>query len=171
VDKNGFVLDSLVQSRRDAKSAKRLQQKLLKKQGVEPRAMVTDELKSYAVAKREAMPGVEHRQHKGLNNRAEHSHQPTRRGERQMTRFKSARQVQPFFSIHDAAPTSSIFAENTAMSPTTEPPEPKPSIPGPKSPTLAWLRDPNMPIHTHFGTRCAKQRKQVDGTSEGFSYA
>jgi putative transposase len=47
------------------------------------------------------MPGVEHRQHKGLNNRAENSHQPTRRRERQMKRFKSPRQVQRFLSIHD----------------------------------------------------------------------
>jgi putative transposase len=47
------------------------------------------------------MPGVEHRQHKGLNNRAENSHQPTRRRERIMKRFKSPRQVQRFLSIHD----------------------------------------------------------------------
>ena len=101
VDKDGFVLDVLVQSRRDAKAAKRLLRKLLKRQGVEPRVLVTDKLKSYAAAKRETMPGVEHRQHKGLNNRAENSHQPTRRRERQMKRFKSARQVQLFLSIHD----------------------------------------------------------------------
>ena len=47
------------------------------------------------------MPGVEHRRHKGLNNRAENSHQPTRRRERQMKRFKSARQAQRFLSAHD----------------------------------------------------------------------
>jgi len=47
------------------------------------------------------MPGVEHRQHKGINNRAENSHQPTRRRERVMKRFKSPRQVQRFLSIHD----------------------------------------------------------------------
>jgi putative transposase len=45
--------------------------------------------------------GVEHRQHKGLNNRAENLHQPTRRRERQMKRFKSAQQAQRFFSAHD----------------------------------------------------------------------
>jgi transposase-like protein len=59
----------LVQSRRDKKAAKRLFRKLLKKQGRAPRVLVTDKLKSYAAAKREIMPGVEHRQHKGLNNR------------------------------------------------------------------------------------------------------
>ncbi len=63
--------------------------------------MVTDKLPSYGAAKREVMPGVEHRQHKGLNNRAENSHQPTRRRERQMKRFKSPRQVQRFLSVHD----------------------------------------------------------------------
>jgi putative transposase len=47
------------------------------------------------------MPGVEHRQHKGLNNRAENSHQPTRRRERQMKQFKSAGQAQRFLSAHD----------------------------------------------------------------------
>ena len=68
---DGFVLDVLVQSRRDKEAAKRLFRKLLKKQGRAPRVLVTDKLKSYAAAKREIMPGVEHRQHKGLNNRAE----------------------------------------------------------------------------------------------------
>ena len=63
--------------------------------------LITDKLKSYAAAKRAIMPGVEHRQHKGLNNRAENSHQPTRRRERIMKRFKSPRQVQRFLSIHD----------------------------------------------------------------------
>ena len=62
---------------------------------------VLDKLGSYGAAKKEIMPGVEHRQHKGLNNRAENSHQPTRRRERQMKRFKSARHVQRFMSAHD----------------------------------------------------------------------
>src|SRR5271170_8205362 len=101
VDQDGFVLDVLIQSRRDKKAAKRLFRKLLKKQGRAPRVLVTDKLKSYAAAKRELLPGVEHRQHKGLNNRAENSHQPTRRRERIMKRFKSPQQVQRFLSIHD----------------------------------------------------------------------
>jgi putative transposase len=63
--------------------------------------MITDKLASYAAAKRKILPGVEHRQHKGLNNRAENSHQPTRRRERQMKRFKSPRQAQRFLSAHD----------------------------------------------------------------------
>ena len=62
VDQYGVVLDILVQSRRNAKAAKRLLRKLLKKQGIAPRVMITDKLASYGVAKREIMPGVEHRQ-------------------------------------------------------------------------------------------------------------
>jgi putative transposase len=101
VDQYGVVLDILVQSRRNAKAAKRLLRKLLKKQGRAPRVMITDKLASYGAAKRAVMPSVEHRQHKGLNNRAENSHQPTRRRERIMKRFKSAGQAQRFFSVHD----------------------------------------------------------------------
>jgi putative transposase len=101
VDQDGFVLDVLVQSRRDKRAAKRLLRKLLKKQMRPPRVLITDKLASYPAAKREVMPGVEHRRHKGLNNRAENSHQPTRRRERQMKRFKSAGQAQRFLSAHD----------------------------------------------------------------------
>ena len=61
----------LVQSRRDKRAAKRLLRKLLKRQCRAPRVMITDKLPSYGAAKREVMPAVEHRQHKGLNNRAE----------------------------------------------------------------------------------------------------
>ncbi|EWY36546.1 hypothetical protein N825_22595 [Skermanella stibiiresistens SB22] len=77
VDQKGIVLDVLVQSRRDKKAAKRLPRKLLKRQCRAPRVMITDRLGSYGAAKKEIMPGVEHRQHKGINNRAENSHQPT----------------------------------------------------------------------------------------------
>ena len=101
VDQDGVVLDILIQSRRDKHAAKRLLRKLLKKQMRPPRLLITDKLRSYGAAKREIMPGVEHRQHKGLNNRAENSHQPTRRRERIMKRFKSAGQAQRFLSVHD----------------------------------------------------------------------
>src|SRR3954454_20943982 len=101
VDQNGMVLDVLVQSRRDKQAAKRLLCKLLKRQCRPPRVMVTDKLPSYGAAKRDLLPGVEHRQHKGLNNRAENSHRPTRRRERQMKRFKSPRQAQRFLSVHE----------------------------------------------------------------------
>ena len=63
--------------------------------------LITDKLASYPAAEEELPPGVEHRRHKGLNNRAENAHQPTRRRERQMKRFKSAGQAQRFLSAHD----------------------------------------------------------------------
>jgi putative transposase len=107
VDQHGVVLDVLVQSRRDAQAAKRLLRKLLKRQGRAPRVMITDKLASYAAARKGLRLGVEHRQHKGLNNRAENSHQPTRRRERQMKRYKSAGQVQRFLAVHD--PISNLF--------------------------------------------------------------
>jgi putative transposase len=88
-DQEGFVLDVLVQSRRDKKAAKRLLRKLLKKQGRAPRVLITGKLRSYGAAKREIAPSVE----QGLNNRAENSHQPTRRRERVMKRFKSPRRT------------------------------------------------------------------------------
>jgi putative transposase len=101
VDQDGLVLDVLVQGRRDPRAAKRLLRKLLKRQGRAPRVLTTDKLASHPAAKKELMPGVEHRRHEGLNNRAENSHQPTRRRERQMKRFKSAGQAQQFLSAHD----------------------------------------------------------------------
>src|SRR5829696_2361046 len=101
VDQDGVVLDVLVQSRRDKRAAKRLLRKLLKRQTRMPRVMITDKLASYRAAKGEVMPSVEHRRHKGLNNRAENSHQPTRRRERQMKGFTSAGQAQRFLSAHD----------------------------------------------------------------------
>src|SRR4051795_9597672 len=98
VDQEGCVLDILVQSRRNAGAAKRFFRKLLRGLQYVPRVIVTDKLRSYAAAKREILPRVEHRQSRYLNNRIEVSHQPTRRRERQMQRFKSARHAQRFLS-------------------------------------------------------------------------
>ncbi len=100
MDQHGHVLDILVQRRRSARAAKRFFRKLLKGLQYVPRVLVTDKLRSYAAAKREILPGFEHRQNRYLNNRAEVSHQPTRRRERQMQRFKSARHAQRFLSAH-----------------------------------------------------------------------
>src|SRR6185312_5371541 len=100
MDQDGLVLDILVQSRRDKRAAKRLLRKLRGRRCRAPRGMITDKLGSYGAAKREVMRGVEHRRHKGLNNRAENSHQPTRRRERQMKRFKSLGQARRFEPFH-----------------------------------------------------------------------
>jgi putative transposase len=98
VDQHGNALDVLVQSRRNAKAAKRFFGKLLKGLRYLPRVLVTDKLASYGVAHRELMASVTHRQSKYLNNRTENSHQPTRERERAMKRFKSARHAQRFLS-------------------------------------------------------------------------
>ncbi|MEU2867425.1 IS6 family transposase [Streptomyces mirabilis] len=89
VDQDGNVLDILVQNRRDKAAARRFFRRLMKKTRSVPRVVLTDKLRSYGAAHREAMPSVEHRSHKGLNNRAENSHQPTRQRERAMKGFRS----------------------------------------------------------------------------------
>ena len=100
-------MDILLQTRRDKQAAKRFFKQLLKGLRYVPRVVVTDKLRSYGAALKEVMPSVEHRQHKGLNNRAELSHQPTRQQERPMRRFKSAGQAQRFLSAH--APINNWF--------------------------------------------------------------
>ncbi|MFE2093391.1 IS6 family transposase [Streptomyces sp. NPDC059460] len=98
VDQDGDVLDILVQDRRDKAAARRFFRTLLKKTGAVPRVTVTDKLRSYGAAHREVMPSVEHRSHKGLNNRAENSHQPTRQRERALKGSRSAGGAQRFLS-------------------------------------------------------------------------
>src|SRR6201987_1969867 len=88
VDHEGEVLDMLVQSRRDTRAALRLMRKLLKKQGFTPRLVVTDKLRSYASAFGELQLTCPHEQGLRKNNRAENSHQPVRRRERKIQRFK-----------------------------------------------------------------------------------
>ena len=102
VDHEGEVLDMLVQRRRDCRAALRLMRKLLKKQGFAPKLLVTDKLRSYAAAFRRLRLTCPHEQGLRRNNRAENSHQPVRRRERKMQRFKSARSAQRFLSMHAA---------------------------------------------------------------------
>ncbi len=100
VDQDGDLIDLLVQPRRNRHAAERFFRKLLKGQGCEPRRLVTDKLRSYSAAHRVLMPGVVHDTSQYANNRAEVSHQSTRRRERQMQRFKSAAQAQRFLVVH-----------------------------------------------------------------------
>ena len=102
VDQDGYVLDEIVQIHRNTKAAKRLLTRLLRKQGCLPKRIVTDKLGSYAAAKRSVMPDVEHRSHKGLNNRAENSHVPIRKRERIMQGFRSWPGLQRFVSTFSA---------------------------------------------------------------------
>jgi putative transposase len=93
------VLDILVTSRRDARSAKRFFRKLLKGVRYVPRVVVTDGLRSYGAALQQVLPSVAHRQSRYLNNRAENSHQPTRQRERAMKKFTSPGHAQRFLSV------------------------------------------------------------------------
>src|SRR5438477_9703617 len=102
VDDEGEVLYLLVQRRRDSRAALQLMRKLLKRQGFVPKLLVTDKLRSYAAAFRRLRLTCRHEQGLRKNNRAENSHQPVRRRERKMQRFKSARSAQRFLSVHGA---------------------------------------------------------------------
>ena len=96
VDQNGVVLDILVQERRNQEAAEAFLRRLVAGEGRAPRVVVTDKLASYPPALRSVLPGVEHRRHKGLNNRAENSHRPVRKRERVLQRFKSPGHAQRF---------------------------------------------------------------------------
>jgi putative transposase len=81
VDQDDHVLDIRVQNRRNQKAAKKCFRKLLKGLTSVPRVVITDKLTSDGAAKREILPGVDHRQSRYLNNRCENSHRPTRQRE------------------------------------------------------------------------------------------
>ena len=102
VDAEGEVLDVLVQAKRNTHAALKLMRKLLKKYGFVPELLITDDLRSYGAAARDL--GIEKRHQRGRwrNNRAENSHQPTRRRERKMQGFKSRGSAQRFLSTHAA---------------------------------------------------------------------
>jgi putative transposase len=100
VDQDDNVLDMLVQSRRNKHAAKKFFRKLLKGLQDVPRVVITDTLKRYGAAKRERLPGVEHRQSRYLNHRCENSHRPTRQRERRMQGFTSAGHAQRFLSAY-----------------------------------------------------------------------
>jgi putative transposase len=92
VDADGEVLDILVQSRRNAGAAERFRRKLIRRWG-RPRVIVTDKLGSYFRAICDIAPGLEHRRHKGLNNRIEASHRHAQWREKALGRFKSPGQA------------------------------------------------------------------------------
>ena len=102
VNDEGEVLEVLAQSRRNNRAALKLMRKLLKKQGYIPDAMVTHRLGSYSAALRELGLAHLHVTAGRLKHRAEVSHQPTRRRERRMGRFKSPSPMQRFLPVHDA---------------------------------------------------------------------
>ena len=102
VDAEGEVLDVLIQSKRNKHAALKLMRKLLKKYAFVPERLVTDDLRSYGAAVRDLRIERRHERGRWKNNRAENSHQPTRRRERKMQRFKSPGLAQKFLSAHAA---------------------------------------------------------------------
>ena len=100
VDANGDRLDILVQTHRNARAARRFLARLTD-QFASPRVVITDKLRSYIKPIAHQAPGADHRAHKGLNNRIEGSHRPTRRREKIMGRFKSPKQAQRFLAAHE----------------------------------------------------------------------
>lgn len=103
VDDEGEVLEILLQSRRDKVAAIKFLRKAIKRTATIPIAIVSDKWRPTAAAIREVVPSAAHIKGKRRNNRAENSHQPTRRRERKQQRFKSAKSAQKFLAI------SSIF--------------------------------------------------------------
>jgi putative transposase len=103
VDKEGEVLDMLVQKRRNKAAALKLLRRLLKKQGFVPDEIVSDGLASYQAARRDLGCLDRHKPRRLRdNNRVENSHLPVRRRERKMQRFKSQGQAKRFVSTHGA---------------------------------------------------------------------
>ncbi|WP_031284921.1 IS6 family transposase [Labrenzia sp. C1B70] len=102
VDQHGTVLEEILQKRRDKRAARHLLLRLMKQQGCLPKRIVTDKLRSYGATRRQVIPAVEHRSHKGLNNRAENSHLPLQKRERVMQGFRSPGGLLGFLSVFSA---------------------------------------------------------------------
>lgn len=102
VDDEGKVLDILLQSHRNTAAATKFLRRIIKRHQTTPNIVVTDKWRPSMAAVRDILPGVKHLVGKRLNNRAENSHQPTRRRERKQQRFKSAKSAQPFLSTFTA---------------------------------------------------------------------
>ncbi len=99
VDHEGEVLESFVTKERDKAAALKFIKKTLKRHG-RPKAIVTDGLRSYGAALKE-IGGTDHQEvGRWVNNRAENSHQPFRRRERAMLRFRRMKTLQKFSSVH-----------------------------------------------------------------------
>ena len=101
VDHEGEVLEAFVSKKRDRKAALKFLRKLMRRHG-HPAQIVTDRLRSYGAAMRELGCDTPQQIGRHLNNRIENSHQPLRRRERAMSRFRRMRSLQKFASIHSS---------------------------------------------------------------------
>ena len=99
VDHEGEVLESFVTKRRDRKSALKFLRKTMKRHG-SPQILVTDKLRSYGAAMKVIGSADKQETGRWLNNQAENSHQPFRRRERAMIRFRRMRTLQRFVAVH-----------------------------------------------------------------------
>jgi putative transposase len=99
VDHEGEVLEAVVTAKRDKAAALKLLKRIMKKYRA-PRSIVTDGLRAYSAAMNVIRVEDRHQVGPRLNNRAENSHQPFRRRERAMQRFRSKRTLQKFSSVH-----------------------------------------------------------------------
>ena len=118
VDADGMVLDVFLQRRRNQAAAEALLQRLLDGQPTKPRVIITDKLASYVPAIKKVFPHAEHRAHKGLNNRADNSHQPTRQRERARRRFKMPAHTQRF--LESFGPIRQHFCPGRHLLPAAE---------------------------------------------------
>lgn len=98
MDQAGYLLDTLVQSRPDAKAAKRFMAQLMTKRRRVPRVLITDKMRSCPVAHGELMRSAEHRAHKP-QQQAETGHQTARQRERATKGFRTAWSAQKFLSV------------------------------------------------------------------------
>ena len=99
VDHEGEVLESFVTKERDKAAALKFIKKALKRHG-SPKAITTDGLRSYGAAMKEIGNAGKREVGRWANNRAENSHQPFRRRERAMLRFRRMKTLQQFASVH-----------------------------------------------------------------------
>ncbi len=100
VDHEGEVLESYVTKTRDKAAALAFIKKAMKRHG-QPKAIVTDGLRSYGAALKEiGAKGLQAPVRRWANNRAENSHLPFRRRERAMARFRRMKTLQKFASVH-----------------------------------------------------------------------
>ena len=131
---DGEALDVLVQTKRNKHAALKLMRKLLKKCGLMPDKMVTDDLRSYGAAARQLGISDRHERGRWRNNRAENSHQPTRRRERKMQGFKSVGSARKFLSFTQQPTTRSMFNAISFPQGHTEPFELQPWTRGERPP-------------------------------------
>ena len=158
VDGEGKVLDLLVQRRRDKSATVKLMRRLLKKQGFSPDELATDKLRSYGAAKSEMGLSALHEQGLRRNNRAENSHQATRRRERKMKRFKSPGSAQLFLSVHAAV--QNTFNVQRAIS--------RPAAPFASSETKRSGRG-EQPLPSEFNPSFHSPRRLILGSRDNAS--